>query len=115
MSIPNVRWKTLIVVVVLIVVGVVALFVVRSDVCPSDSVLHPPAGSCINPRTLLVTGSLEDVADAVSEFEGTVLPFQGKMQQVRMPVGDLDELDKIKAALESAGFDVQYFGVYELD
>jgi hypothetical protein len=115
MSIPNVRWKMLIVVVVLIVVGVVALFVVRSDVCPPDSVPHPPAGSCINPKTLLVTGSLEDVADAVSEFEGTVLPSRGNMRLVRVPVEDLDELDKIKAALESAGFNVQYLGVYELD
>ncbi len=102
-------------VAVLVVAALIGLLVVRSDGCPPNSVLHAPAGTCINPRGLVVTGSSEDVANAVAPYGGRILhsPF-GDVHYVRLSAADLDELDGIKDALEALGYEVRYALVGEL-
>lgn len=104
--------KVLAIVALLAVMGVVGLFLMRDDLCPAGSIVHEPAGTCIEPNKLVVTGSFEDVDDAVAEFGGHALPSRGSMRHVVLPVGDLNELDRIKAALEAEGFLVQYAVAY---
>lgn len=93
--------------------GLIAYFTIGQSICPSDSVVHPEAGGCIDPQKLVVTGSFEEVNQAVAEFDGTALRSRGHMRHVFLPVGDLEELDQIKAALEANGFRVEYAIVYE--
>lgn len=55
---------------------------------------------------------MADVEDAVSQFGGHILPLGGAAPVVRFPVTDVDQLDRIKAALEAEGFEVRYLVAY---
>lgn len=111
----SLRWKVLLIFLVLAVAGIAAFLFVRDDFCPGDSLLHPPAGTCIDPTNLIVAGSVEDVDEAVAKFGGRiVLPSRSNMHHVSLPVDGLEDLDRIKATLEAAGFEVLYAVVYEL-
>lgn len=112
------RWAILLVVAAIAAAGLAITFSLgsgsSSDVCAGGSVLHLPAGTCINPTALLVTGTPQEVRDAVAEFEGRILYSVYDMRFVRLPVEDLDELDRIKAELEADGFQVEYVLVLQL-
>lgn len=109
------RWKIglLIVVLAASVTGLLFFGGPDSD-CPRDSVLHPPASTCIDPRALYVTGPYEEVTAVASQFEGWANHRQEGSRTVYLPFEDLGELDKLKEALEDAGFKVQYLPVYTL-
>lgn len=116
----GVSFKGLLIVVILATAGITAFFVFTSDVssddsfCPPGSVLHPPAGTCINPSALLVTGSVAEVTEAVSVFDGRVLYSIGDIRFVMLPDEDLDNLDEIKDALTVAGLKVDYVLIGQL-
>jgi len=110
------RWKVglLIVIVVATIVGGLFGLAGRESLCPQGSVLHPPASTCIDPRALYVTGPYEEVTAVASEFGGWANHRQDGSRMVLLPIKDLDELDRLKEALEEAGFKGQYVPAYSL-
>jgi hypothetical protein len=64
---------------------------------------------------LVVTGSSEDVTNAVAQYRGRILYSLGDEHYVRVSVADVDELDQIKDRLKALGFEVDYAIVGRVD
>jgi hypothetical protein len=82
--------------------------------CPTGTVFHAPAGSCVNPSALEVDGDLARVQSVTSEYAGQILYSIGNSHHVRFPVADVTALDRIKGEMTAAGLQVHYSLVLEL-
>ena len=112
---PNLRSlpkPTVVVVVAVMIVALGGVFVLgrpNGDSCPAGSVFHLPAGTCILPDVLVVSGEKDAVEAAVANLNGQVRwTTFGTSHNVQFRVADLGELDRIKESLTTAGFNVRY-------
>jgi hypothetical protein len=86
----------------------------QDDGCPGVAVYHLPAGTCVNPSALEVTGVRVHVEAAISSYDGSILYTTSGSHHVRFPGDDLATLDRIKDEMTEAGFEVRYSTVLEL-
>jgi hypothetical protein len=85
------------------------------DRCPSGTVYHLPAGTCIAPSSLILEGDVSDVEAAIAPYQGSILFTTFGMHHVRFPVESLAALDRVKDKLVEAGFEVRYSLVLLVD
>lgn len=105
-----------VVAVIILVIGGVVFVLGRSnaDGCPTGSVFHPPAGTCIVRDVLVVSGEKDAVEAAVAKLNGQIRWTTFGSHNVQFRVADLSELDRIKEDLTRAGFEVRYALVADL-
>jgi hypothetical protein len=84
--------------------------------CPDGQARHPEEDICIVVDSLMVDGERQAVESAVARFGGAVYySFSPTTHNIRFPLhGNLQELDRIRAALEDESFTVWYHITLEL-
>lgn len=86
----------------------------QATACPDPAIYYLPAGSCMNPSTLEVSGDRERVEAAIARHKGSILFTTQVGHHVTFPEDDPVALDRIKDDLTRAGLDVQYSFLIDL-
>jgi hypothetical protein len=109
-SLPRARVLAGIALILLVVAGL-ALVRWQDERCPDETVFYQDG--CVFPDSLSVV--LKDGQDR-AHLEAAIAAYDGKIRidvaerifSVTFPVEDVEELDRVRAALEAAGFQVGF-------